>query len=208
MEIIYGTTNVAKLKSMQKALDSLGIVLLPLPKEKLSKITIQETGATPLENAQIKARAYFDCFHQPVFSCDSGLYFDEVKDEEQPKTKVRRVNGVDLTDEEMITYYSSLAKRYGGKLTARYKNAICFILDDSHIYSSMDLSLSSDPFFLVATPHQNRTPGFPLNSLSVEIKSGKYYYDIEKKENHSTIDDGFCHFFQKCLTQSSKQENK
>ena len=74
---------------------------------------VNENGNTPLENAEIKARAYFETFHMPVFSCDSGLYFDELKDEEQPGIHVRRVNGKELSDEEMTEYYASLAKKYG-----------------------------------------------------------------------------------------------
>ena len=38
-------------------------------------------------------KAYFEAFHMPVFSCDSGLYFDELSEEEQPGIHVRRVGG-------------------------------------------------------------------------------------------------------------------
>lgn len=48
-------------------------------------------GNTPLENARMKALAYYETFRIPVFSCDSGLYFDNVPDEVQPGIHVRNV---------------------------------------------------------------------------------------------------------------------
>ena len=160
---------------------------------------INENGKTPLENAEIKARAYFDAFHMPVFSCDSGLYFDELTEEEQPGIHVRRVNGKELTDEEMTEYYASLAEKYGGRITGRYRNAIYFILDESHHYSSMDMSIATEPFILGTKPHEKRVPGFPLDCLSIDIETGKYYYDLEVKDVSTSVDDGVQKFFRKIL---------
>lgn len=42
-------------------------------------------------------------------------------------------------------YYIGLAKVYGD-LTARYKNAICLVLDENHIYSAMEKNMESEPF--------------------------------------------------------------
>ena len=129
------------------------------------------------------------------YSPDSGLYFDEVKEEEQPGIHVRRINGKELSDDEMIEYYASLAKRYGGRITGRYRNAIYFIMDENHHYSSMDMSIATEPFVLVAEPHVKRVEGFPLDSLSVDIGSGKYYYDLEVKDVSTSVDDGVRKFF-------------
>ena len=84
----------------------------------------------------------------PVFSCDSGLYFDELTEDEQPGIHVRRINGKVLSDDEMIQFYASLATQHGGKITGRYRNAIYFIVDEDHHYSSMDMSIDTEPFFL------------------------------------------------------------
>lgn len=54
------------------------------------------------------------------FSCDSGLYFDELDEKEQPGLYVRRVGGKELTDDEMIAYYAALARRHGEKITGQY----------------------------------------------------------------------------------------
>lgn len=195
MKILYGTTNKGKLQAMKCAVNSLNIEIIGLNDLDSELPYINENGNTPLENAEIKAKTYYEIFHMPVFSCDSGLYFDELKEEEQPGIHVRRINGKELSDDEMIQYYASLAKQYGGKITGRYRNAIYFILDENHHYSSMDMSIASEPFILVAKPHLKRVEGFPLDSLSIDMASGKYYYDLNIKDVSTSVDDGVRNFF-------------
>ena len=93
MKLLYGTTNKAKIKVMEKAVRGLGIELFSLNDLNSELPMINENGRTPLENAEIKAQAYYEKFHMPVFSCDSGLYFDGLEDEGQPGLYIRRVNG-------------------------------------------------------------------------------------------------------------------
>ena len=195
MKILYGTTNQGKLLAMKKSVEGLDIELFSLRDMEGELPYIVENGKTPLENAEIKARAYFKAFHMPVFSCDSGLYFDELAEEEQPGIHVRRVGGKELTDEEMTKYYASLAAKHGGRITGRYRNAIYFILDENHHYSSMDMSIATEPFILVSKPHEKRVPGFPLDALSVDIETGKYYYDLDVKDVSTSVDDGVRKFF-------------
>ncbi len=200
MKILYGTTNQGKLLAMKKSVEGLDIELIVLKDLDSELPAVNETGKTPLENAEIKARAYFEAFHLPVFSCDSGLYFDELTDEEQPGIHVRRVNGKELTDEEMIAHYASLAEKHGGRITGRYRNAIYFILDENHHYLSMDMSIATEPFILVTKPHEKRVPGFPLDSLSIDIATQKYYYDLEVKDVSTSVDDGVRAFFREIFT--------
>ena len=195
MKILYGTTNNGKLQAMKNALKVFDIELISLRDINSPLPRINENGRTPLENAEIKARAYYEAFHMPVFSCDSGLYFDELEDAEQPGLHVRRINGKELTDDEMIEYYASLAERHGGRITGRYRNAIYFILDEEHHYSSMDMSIATEPFALGTVPHPKRVEGFPLDSLSIDIATGKYYYDLEVKDVSTSVDDGVRAFF-------------
>ena len=155
-----------------------------------------ENGVTPLENAEKKAKAYYEAFHIPVFSCDSGLYIDNIPDSEQPGVHVRTINGKYLTDDEMIEYYTKMAVKYGN-LVARYRNAICLYLSQDKIYSAMDKDMESQPFIITSVPHSDiRKEGFPLDSLSVDIKTGKYYYDLAEEELDSVaVEDGFLRFF-------------
>lgn len=207
MKILYGTGNPAKLSSMKHRLEKLNIELIGLNdiKEKGIEIPeVPEDGNTPLENARQKATAYYEAFHIPVFSCDSGLYFDNVPDEVQPGVHVRTVNGSYLSDEQMIEYYSGLAKQYGN-LTARYKNAICFVMDENHTYEAMEPSMESEKFIITDTPHSSiRKKGFPLDSLSIDIKTNKYYYDLPTDRlEQVAVEDGFLMFFQEVLGKDS-----
>ena len=147
LKILYGTTNNAKLNAMRNATDRLGIELIGLKDLHCELPVIIEDGKTPVENAKIKAQAYYKAFGMPVFSCDSGLYFEGVMEEDQPGLFVRRVNGKELSDDEMITHYAGLAEKYGGSLIARYYNAVHFILDDNTSFSSMKKA-GIRPFFL------------------------------------------------------------
>lgn len=203
MKLLYGTGNPAKLSAMKSRLESLDIQLISLNDLRAEGKTIPEVpenGNTPLENARQKAVAYYEAFKIPVFSCDSGLYFDNVPDEIQPGVHVRNVNGKCLSDEEMMEYYAGLVKQYGN-LTARYKNAICFVMDETNIYEAMEPSMESEKFILTDVPHSTvRKKGFPLDSMSIDIKTNQYYYDLpEEKLEQVAVEDGFLLFFQKVL---------
>lgn len=202
MKILYGTGNPAKLAAMRRRLEPLGIELIGLQDIKAMGRTIpevEESGTTPLQNAHLKAHAYYEAFQMPVFSCDSGLYFDNVPDEIQPGVHVRTVNGKYLTDEEMQAYYAGLAKQYGN-LNARYCNAICFVKDKDTVCEAMEPSMESERFILTDRIHPIRKKGFPLDSLSVDIKTGKYYYDLpESSLDQVAVEDGFLEFFRRCL---------
>lgn len=203
MKLLFGTGNQAKLSVMKSRLEKLGIELIglgDLQAEGKCIPEVLENGNTPLENARLKALAYYDAFQIPVFSCDSGLYFDNVPDEIQPGVHVRNVNGKCLSDEEMLAYYTGLARQYGN-LIARYRNAICFVMDEKHIFESMDLSMASEKFILTDKPHSAiRKKGFPLDSMSIDMKTNKYYYDLSAEElEQFAVEDGFLQFFEKVL---------
>lgn len=203
MKLLYGTGNRAKLSAMRSRLKQLDIELIGLDDLRAEGKTIPqvvEDGKSPLENARLKATAYYEAFHIPVFSCDSGLYFDNVPEAIQPGVYVRNVNGKCLTDDEMIDYYSGLVKIYGN-LVARYRNAICFVQDDTHIYEAMEPSMESEKFILTDKPHSIvRKKGFPLDSISLDIKTNKYYYDLPvDRLEQVAVEDGFLDFFKRVL---------
>lgn len=200
MKLLYATGNPAKVTAMRNRLSALGIELIGLKDLNLAIPEVIEDGTTPLENASKKALGYYEVFQMPLFSCDSGLYLDGIPRELQPGIHVRTVNGKYLTDAEMLDYYSGLAVKYGD-LTARYRNAICLILDKKHIYKAMEESMASKPFLITSKPHPRRKEGFPLDSLSIDIRTGKYYYDLEKDElDQVAVEDGFLDFFKKYCT--------
>ena len=154
-----------------------------------------EEGQSPLENARQKALFYYDHYGIPLFSCDSGLYLENLPRELQPGLHVRSPQGVYLDDQAMQDYYGGLAARYGD-ITARYHNAICLVVDREHIYESMDESLASHRFLLTAKPHKIRRPGFPLDSISKKLDTGEYYYDLNAHDADDLVGyEGFAAFF-------------
>lgn len=197
--LLYGTGNPAKLQGMREVLSPLNLEIVGLSDMDKASPEVSENGNNPLENAYEKALAYYRFYGIPVFSCDSGLYFENVpEDEFQPGVHVRNIGGKRLSDSEMILYYGLKAGEYGGKLIARYKNAICLVLSENEIRKSMDESLWGEPFYIVDKPHKKRTEGFPIDSLSVDIASGKYYYDLpESVETGMNV--GFRRFFENVL---------
>jgi len=185
---------------MKRRIEPLGIELLSLADVGSPKLDIDESGNSPLENAKIKALAYYSELRLPVFSCDSGLYIDGLEATRQPGVHVRNVNGRRLDDDEMIAHYSALAAEFGGSMTARYQNAICLVLDENRIYEHMGEDTASERFIISSKSHEKRRDAFPLDSLSIHIESGKYYYDIDGYgEKYPDSDDGFAAFFQRVL---------
>ena len=202
MNLLYGTTNKSKLRTMQARVVSLGIKLLSLTDVSAPKLHIEENGNSPLENARIKARAYFDALQTPLFSCDSGLYIEGLPDARQPGINVRGP-GDHMTDADALAYYASLATEMGGKMVAQYINAICFIDQHGKVHEYMGESIASKKFYLVDTPHAIRKEGFPLDSLSVHIPSGEYYYDLE--DGWDDEYSGFVDFFKRTMPDKNFQ---
>lgn len=103
--------------------------------------------------------------------------------------------------QEMMEYYAGLVRKYGN-LVAQYRNAICFVMDEKHIYEAMESSMYSEKFILTDIPHSKiRKKGFPLDSMSIDMKTNRYYYDLAEDElAQFDVEDGFLQFFQKVLS--------
>ena len=208
MEIIYGTGNNAKIAYMQRALAGLPLEMTGLKqaaaRRGIQLPEVEETGDTPLENARQKAEKYYELFQSPVFSCDSGLYLwnhatgEPLAAEEQPGIHVRGA-GRRCTDHELLAHYIGLVKKYG-QIRARYKNAICLIWNERVRAESMAENLWGSPFLLTDKPHEKRVEGFPLDCISLDIKTGRYYYDMEGEAEDDLVSQrGFAGFFEDFL---------
>ena len=202
--LLYGTGNAGKLNAMRKHLASLDINIIGLNDIDTPLPVIDESGNNPLKNAKIKALAYYKATGMPVFSCDSGLYIKDAPDELQPGVHVRTIGGKHLNDDEMIAHYGALAERLGGNMTVRYKNGICLVMSENESYKHMGDDIAGEEFIIVSKPHNLKTPGFPLDSLSVHIGTGKYYYDMNELKDRSSMDDGFRNFFKRVLKLEEK----
>jgi 8-oxo-dGTP diphosphatase len=66
----------------------------------------------------------------------------------------------------------------------------------------MDSSMYSEKFILTDKPHSAvRKKGFPLDSISIDMKTNKYYYDLTDDElERFAVEDGVLIFFEKIVT--------
>lgn len=71
-----------------------------------------------------KAKAYYEYAEMPTFASDSAMYIAGLPEEKQPGLHVRRAEGRELSDEEMIEYYAKLMGNYGGSSEAWYVTGI------------------------------------------------------------------------------------
>jgi 8-oxo-dGTP diphosphatase len=95
----------------------------------------------------------------------------------------------------MIKYYSRLAEKYGGEIIGYYKNGIYIILNEEMTMEIDSEKINSKKFIISSKPHKQINPGFPIDTLSKEINSGKYYYDIDKTKYDNAIGGGFKEIF-------------
>ena len=196
-KIYYGTSNNSKIKFMKNLIKDLQIDIIGINELGDIDHNINENGIEPLENAKIKAWHYYRQINKPVFSADSGLFFENVEYKDQPGTNIRRIGGKRLTDEEMIEYYSKLAEKYGGNLIGYYKNGICVIINETTIIEND--GIYSEKFIITKEQHQKIKEGFPLDSLSIEIKSGKYYYDLNNIKYNNESLNGYINIFKEVI---------
>lgn len=177
MKILFATTNPAKVGKYRKALEEKGIELITI-KDLEFKLNINENGKDAIENAYIKAKAYYEATGITTIGMDNNLFIEELPDEMQPKTHVRRVNGKELTDDEMIVYYTNLVKEYGGKLTAKwvYGMVIC----DNR--GKKEYSWTKDHFYFLDKPCEKRNQGYPLDSISIIPEFNKYLVELTEED--------------------------
>lgn len=177
MKVLFATTNPAKVGKYKEILKTKGIELITI-KDLDFKLDIEESGKNAIENAYIKAKAYFNKTKMPTIGMDNNLFIEELPSDKQPGTHVRRINGKELNDEEMIEYYTNLVKEYGTKLTAKwvYGMVIC---SDKGI---KEYSWSKDHFYFVDKPCQKRNPGYPLDSITIVPEYNKYLVELTDED--------------------------
>jgi len=178
MEILIATKNEAKIKKYSTMLNTLGIEYKTL-KDFDINIEVEETGNTPKENSIIKAKAYYEAFSMPVLVDDSGLILDKLPPEKQPGVFVRRHNGKELTDEEIINLYSKEIEEVGGKTTGAFVISITIIDDNGKIYTNE----KKHERLFVYRPCKERNKGYPMNSLIYNEETGEYLAQIYEGKN-------------------------
>lgn len=178
MEILIATKNEAKIKKYSTMLNVLGIEYKTL-KDFCYNIEVEETGSTPKENSIIKAKAYYEAFKMPVLVDDSGMILDKLPIDKQPGVFVRRYDGKELSDEEIISLYSKEIEEVGGETTGAFIIAITIIDENGNIYTD---ETRHNRLFISKTCKE-RNPGYPMNSLIYDEETSTYLAQVYEGKN-------------------------
>ena len=146
MKIICATSNKDKLREIREIFSDFDCEIASM-KEAGVSIDVEETGDTFLENAYIKAKAVWDITGGVVFSDDSGLEVDYLN--KAPGVYSARFMGTDTSYEiKNKKIIQLLEEAKGRERSARYKAAICCILEDGsviEIEESMEGEIAHSP---------------------------------------------------------------
>lgn len=181
MKILIGTTNESKVSRFKELLGEYNIEFYTLKDLNIDQEP-DEKGKTPEENAVIKAKFYGQFFDKVICN-DSGLYFEELflDDKRQPGLNVRTPYGKRLDDMEMIGYYSELINSLGGKVSAYYLDGFA-VYNDGKICSYMDEKQAKKmAFYMIGKSTYKWNPGWPLDSMSINKKTGKLFTEKTNK---------------------------
>lgn len=178
-QILLGTKNRAKINIIQAALDSLPIEILTWHDLDIN-VEVREDGQSTEENAEKKARAYLAASGVPTLAVDGALRVDQFPEEKQPGVFVKRIHGLDRepTDEEVLDYYIGELAQVGGKGVGTFKGSIALAVSDEKVFSS-----SYSYQAMLTTQRKGAViPGAPLDVVTIDPITGKYYTEMDWKE--------------------------
>lgn len=182
-EILFATTNPHKKDRFQAYFNTLGLTVISFS-DIQNKVEIMEDGKTPEENALIKAMAGYKLTKIPTFGVDYWLYIEGFPEEIQPGPYVRRIyfdgnkKRTEASDDEMLKYYIEKIEALGGRTKGIWTSAIGLVVGSNKMYAE---SYTTDTIF-ISQKSLNNTPGEPLNSLQIDIKTGRYFTDLKPEE--------------------------
>ena len=179
-EIIFGTTNQAKILQVRGALLPGGINVVGINREIGLPIVIED-GITAAENARIKALAIAASQGRAIFSMDNALFLDGLADSDQPALNVRRIPGFNSppSDFDMVTYYSRLIATIGPKISGHWEYGFCLASPSGDYHDTTIIS----PRIFTCFPSQVINPGYPLESLQLHPTLNKYMSELTPPEH-------------------------
>jgi XTP/dITP diphosphohydrolase len=126
MKIIIASNNIGKIKEIEDHLKTLSITLVPQSAYNIS--SIEETGASFVENALLKARHAAKYSGMPALADDSGLSVDVLNG--APGIYSARYAGPSATDADNIAKLLKATENFPeGKRQASFYCALVFVRD-------------------------------------------------------------------------------
>ena len=206
MKYLLATTNKAKIRRYATRLIEKGIDIITLNDLNIN-IDVDENGKNPIENAIIKATAYNKATNIITIAMDDGLFLNNVPDELQPGTHVRRVNGKRLNDKEMIDHYISLVNKYGtnGELTGYFKKGVA-VVDGDNTYTfehKCNRKFTNKQSSVI-------DEGYPLASIQIIESLGKFKSELTKEEEEKVTENErkeICDFIENTINKLEQNNN-
>ncbi len=196
-QLLLGTTNQAKILIIRTAIETLAVDTLTLRDLKIT-LTVEEDGHSTKENAEKKAKAYFGVANIPALTNDGGLHIAKFPKGQQPGTFVIRIQGTAnqvVTEEEIVRHYQSELHKVGGESLATWEGSIALALSNqkvvSHTFSFQTIMTSRRQGMI--------SSGSPLDVLTIEPVSGKYYSEMTWEERKGGIE--FHQVFEAAISQ-------
>lgn len=174
-QVLFGTSNPAKIEYFRSYVEALPIKVLN-PSDLGIKLSVEENGRSPQDNAKLKAMAYYLESMIPTIAIDAGLRIEKFPEEKQPGMYVRRAreSGNRKTDEELVEYYSQELDKVGGGSWGYWQIGIAFAITERNI-KVQEFSLRT---YFTSKRSKYLTPGAPLSSLMIDAESERYYSEM------------------------------
>lgn len=141
--VFLATHNEGKIERFKNLLRHTGLTIeIYTPKDlELEDIEADETGESLLENATIKARAYFGKVDMPILANDTGFWVEGEGLVDAPKRTA--LNGTDeksLTKKEiaraLLEFWKGIAKKHNGKVDAAWVEAFVLLDPDGTLHTA------------------------------------------------------------------------
>lgn len=164
-QLLFATRNRWKKRLFEPVFCSYGFKVVTLNDRPTLPAPPPETGATPIENALVKARHYHSTSFPWVFGDDAGLEIDALDGE--PGVRTRRWNGVFNADVDDQIWLEYLLKRMAsvpvGERTAAFVAGWVLIAPDGKAYCR-DVRA---PFEISTLPIRSISPGSPITAVRI-----------------------------------------
>lgn len=175
-ELFFATKNKDKILKMKNRLKDFNFKILT-PYDIDIDININEKGKNVIENAMIKAKEYYKIVKIPTVATDSSLYVE--KFERQPGLFIKRINGIELNDNELEEYYINELDKIGGKSKAYYITGVVLVKNDNEVDS---IEIKEDEFIFTSKMCNGKRNYDPLSRLEYDEKLKKYFCQLTVSE--------------------------
>jgi guanylate kinase len=187
--VFFASTNSGKIADFKNALKNENIQILTLNDLDYEIPEPLENGANNLENAEIKARHYWQNLKvkMPVIAQDNAKFLDGVAETDQPGKDIKGIVKTKFGNSEpetMVQFYQELANKYGGLVRTVENLGIC-LFDGQNICKE----IVEFEAFLGSTAFGEIQPDYPMSVLSKVKINGemKFWQELTSKEQQEFL---------------------